>query len=301
MRPAHERTARVVRIAGSIVVPTAFVVGLFFPVVSGAQQPDTTARDSALVNGITAGESDAEQPSRKFTKWNEFDGKYATFRFGGGFLVDYGGYQQDAASKEQYELTPQWKIRDIRVILGGRFKTKRPLTWQAGVMYDGPTDTWFVRQTGLMVAVPELWGHLFIGRAKEGVSLNRVMVGYDGWTAERFPMSESVQLLADGVKWLGYLPNRHLNWNVGAFTDWLSEGQSFSSYDQTYTARVAWVPVISDTGTLIHIGVNWRTGKPNNSQLQVKSRPESFTAPYFLDTGKMPATRSSTIGLEAYY
>ncbi len=47
-------------------------------------------------------------------------------------------------------------------------------------MYDGVTHSWFIRQTGVMVAVPKLWGNIFVGRSKEGFSLNKVMVGYDG-------------------------------------------------------------------------------------------------------------------------
>ena len=64
-------------------------------------------------------------------------------------------------------MEPGFKVRDTRLLFGGRFKTKRPFTWQAGVMYDGKTESWFVRQTGLMVAIPELWGNVF-DRARQG-------------------------------------------------------------------------------------------------------------------------------------
>lgn len=271
--------------------------------VARGQQPDTVARDTTLETGIQAGESDAEEPRRRLIHWNEYDFGFTTFRFGGGFLVDVATFAQDEASREQLAMEPAFKIRDTRLLLRGRFKTRRPFTWQAGFMYDGPTDSWLVRQTGIMVAVPELWGHLFIGRAKEGISLNKVMTGYDGWSMERFTFTDAaVPLLADGVKWLGYLPNRHLLWNVGLFTDWLSEGQSFSSYDHQLTLRVAWVPLVSDsTGTLLHIGVNARTGQANEGELQLRSRPEAFIAPYFIDTGKFPAKSSRMGGLEAFY
>ena len=271
--------------------------------VARGQQPDTVARDTTLETGIQAGESDAEEPRRRLIHWNEYDFGFTTFRFGGGFLVDVATFAQDEASREQIAMEPAFKIRDTRLLLRGRFKTRRPFTWQAGFMYDGPTDSWLVRQTGIMVAVPELWGHLFIGRAKEGISLNKVMTGYDGWSMERFTFTDAaVPLLADGVKWLGYLPNRHLLWNVGLFTDWLSEGQSFSSYDHQFTLRVAWVPLVSDsTGTLLHIGVNARTGQANEGELQLRSRPEAFIAPYFIDTGKFPAKSSRLGGLEAFY
>jgi phosphate-selective porin OprO and OprP len=267
-----------------------------------AQQPEPAGRDSTLATGIAAGVADADQRKKNLIGRRNFDWGFTTFQFGAGFLIDYVGYSQDEVNKEQIAVDPQFKIRDVRLLFGGRFKTKRPITWQAGLMYDGPNDEWLVRQTGVMVAIPELWGHFFIGRAKEGVSLNKVMVGYDGWTMERFAFSDAIPLLADGVKWLGYLPNRHLLWNVGWFTDVLSEGQSFSSYDNQFTTRVAWVPMVSDTtGTLLHIGVNFRRGKLNEGKLQLRSRPEAFPAPYFLDTGKFPARTSRMAGLEAYY
>jgi len=280
----------------------ALGLGLWWPGASLAQRPTPTPRDTTLETGIQAGEADAEPPRRNLIPRPEFDWGFTTFRIGAGLLVDFATYAQDAASREQITLEPEVKVRDARLLFNGRFRTRRPITWQTGLMYDGPTDSWFLRQTGIMVAVPELWGHFFIGRAKEGVSLNKVMTGYDGWTLERFTFNEVIPLLADGVKWLGYLPNRHLLWNVGWFTDWLSEGQSFSSYDNQFTVRVAWVPMVSDSsGTLLHVGVNARRGKVNEGQLQVRSRPEAFPAPYFIDTGKFPARTARMVGLEAYY
>jgi phosphate-selective porin OprO and OprP len=268
-----------------------------------AQQADSVAQDTSLADGISAGESDAEAPRRSLVKWNEYDGPLFTLRLGAGFLVDYATYAQDDASKEQRDLEPGFKIRDSRLLMGGRIKTKRRLTYQVGLMYDGYTEEWFIRQTGLMMAFPELWGHLWIGRAKEGTSLNRVMTGYDGWTHERFTFSDAaIPLLADGIKWLGYLPDRHLIWNLGVFADWLSEGQSFSYYDHQVAGRIAWVPMVSDSaGKLVHLGASFRVGVPTHDTLQLKAKPEASDAPNFIDTGKFPATSATMVGFEAYY
>jgi phosphate-selective porin OprO and OprP len=280
------------------------------PRLSVGQQPaqpsrDTSvqAPDSILENGVSAGEADAEPRRRRLVKWNEYEGPYFTLRFGAGLLVDYATYDQNEVAKGQVKTTPGFKLRDSRLIFGGRVKTKRRITYQAGFMYDGYIDEWFVRQTGVMFAVPELWGHLWIGRSKEGPSLNRVMVGYDGWTMERFTFSDAaIPLLADGIKWLGYLPNRHLIWNLGVFTDWLSEEQSFSYYDYQVAGRVAWVPMVSDSaGKLLHIGASFQVGKPDDGSLQLKSKPEASDAPNFIDTGKFPATSAFLTGIEAYY
>jgi len=273
---------------------------------SAAQRTKTAqeaVRDSILANGITAGESDGERLQRNLLTRLKVNLGFTTFELGGGVLLDYIGYDPDSAARSQFDPPSIGKLRDARLLTGGKFKTKRPFTWQAGVMYDGATKKWFVRQTGIMIAVPELWGHFFIGRAKEGFSMNKVMVGYDGWSMERQPFTDAtVPLLADGIKWLGYVPSQHWFWNLGLFGDALSQGQTFSSYDHQLVTRVGWVPLVSDSvGTLFHAALNYRIGKPDKDSLRLRSRPEAFEAPYFIDTGKFPATLGQTMGPEIYY
>ena len=42
-------------------------------------------------------------------------------------------------------------------------------------------------------------------------------------------------------------------YNLGWYTDVLSEGQSFSSYDQQIVARVGFLPILEEKGTLLHV------------------------------------------------
>ena len=282
------------------------LLGLVIRAPALAQKPARafSAQDSALAAELTAGEADGERPRRALLFRPEWNLGFMTLHIGGGLLFDVAAYSQDSVSREQFpDLNNQFKLRDARLLFGGKFKTKRPFTWQMGVMYDAATSKWLFRQTGLMVAVPELHSHFFLGRAKEGFSLNKVMVGYDGWSMERLPFTDAtIPLLADGIKWLGYVPSTHLFWNLGVFTDWLSEGQTFSSYNYQFVARGGWVPIASDTsGTLLHIGMNFRIGDVNNDTLRLRSRPEAFLAPYFIDTGKLPAQSALTFGPELYY
>jgi len=111
------------------------------------------------------------------------------------------------------------------------------------------------------------------------------MVGYAGWTMERTLISdETIPILADGIKWIGYAPETHLLWNLGAFTDTLSEGQTFSTYSSQFVGRIAWLPIENDTPSS-HLGADTRYGKPDDGMLQLRSRPEYFEAPFFIDTG----------------
>ena len=239
----------------------------------------------------------------KFLDWNELQTPILTLRVGAGLLVDHIGYTQDNPSGEQVALDPYVKFRDTRLILGGRIRSSRPITWQTGFMWDWYQEKWFVRQTGLVVAVPEILGKLWVGRSKEGLSLNRVMVGYDGWTMERFPFSDaSTPLLADGIKWLGASPENHLTWTLGAFTDWLSEGESFSYYERQVAGRLGYIRMDSESaGRLVHIGLGGRLGLPSEDSLQLRARPEVGAAPYIVDTGKFGSTLAGQVGVEAYY
>jgi phosphate-selective porin OprO and OprP len=258
--------------------------------------------NATLENTIDAQES-SEPPQRRLAHWNEYEGPYFTGRFGAGFLVEVAGFAQDENSKRQVEVHPDQRLRDFRFILGGKLfpQWKRKLTWSMGIMYDGPNHQWLMRQTGVMIAVPELWGHFFIGRSKEGFSLNKVMVGYDGWTMERSTMNDaSIPILADGIKWLGYSPKRKFLWNLGYFNDILSKGQGYSTYSSQEDARFALLPILNDS-TVLHLGVNLRHGKPVDNQLRLRSRPEAFPAPYFVNTDSFQSDSTRMAGYEAYY
>src|SRR6185503_15765825 len=134
-------------------------------------------------------------------------------------------FSQNANSQAQFDLVPGNKFRDVRLLFKGRLKfiKGREVTYTAGIMYDGPSDEWLVRETGIMTQISENWGYVFVGRTKEGLSLNKVMVGYAGWTMERATISDAtIPILADGIKWLGWLPKQRILWNLGAYGDALS-------------------------------------------------------------------------------
>jgi phosphate-selective porin OprO/OprP len=270
---------------------------------SGAQQASAGKPATLDDTPPEAGDDEVAEPPRKLIKWNEFEGRHTTLRFGGGFLYEYDAYSQDDSSKEQFALFPSPKLRDARFLFKGRLKFKRPMSWSAGIMWDDPNEKFVFRQTGLMIDVPEIWGQIFIGRTKEGVSLNKVMVGYAGWTMERATISDAtIPILADGIKWLGYVPKKRLLWSLGFYGDRFSEGQTFSTYAHQIAGRIAWVPMESEEkGRVLHLGFNVRLGRPDDGKLQLRSRPEAFPAPYFVDTGSFAVNNTKMAGIEAYY
>jgi phosphate-selective porin OprO/OprP len=211
-------------------------------------------------------------------------------------------FVQNDAAKQQAKAEPDIGLRDFRFMFSGKFKTQRPLSWTMGIMYDGALKDWHLRQTGIMVGVPEISSNFFIGRTKEGYSQYKYMVGYDIWTIERSPFLDAfVPIMADGIKWIIAAPRRHMLLNLGWFADALSEDEKFATYDRQFVGRLVYLPIATEKGKLVHVAVMGRDLKPDGGQFQAKSKPEAYLAPNYVDTGKFASDHAHTLGFEAYY
>jgi phosphate-selective porin OprO/OprP len=284
-----------------------FVVILLMPFALVAQQVPDQIPDGTQGEMLEILAADSVPQKWRDKRWRLFPGRISTFKFGGGFLYEFAGYKQDKIAQQQMDsigsvLEPAFSVRDFRITMSGQFKTKRIISWKAGFMYDDAQRQWLVRETGVMIDVPELWGKFFIGRTKEGFSMNKVMVGYAGWTMERQMAIDVIPILADGIKWLGYLPKSRVFWNAGAYANWLSKEQSFSTFKWQMALRVGILPIYNTKeNETLHLGVNYRYGVPENEEIRVRSRPEADPSFHFIDTGKFPSSYSNHIGGEAYY
>ncbi|HTS55521.1 MAG TPA: porin [Burkholderiales bacterium] len=69
--------------------------------------------------------------------------------------------------------------------------------------------------------------------------------------------------------------------------------------------RVTGLPIYADRGkddvTLLHLGLSLGYQFAKSSQFEFRSRPESFIAPYLVDTGEVDADGAGLAGLEAIY
>jgi len=239
---------------------------------------------------------------------NEFQGSYATFRVGLGYIGDATAYTQSKVFKQQMDsanlnLAPNFKTRDFRILGSGRFlKSKRYLAYKFAYMYDGDKKVWLMRETGVTIGVPELKGNIFIGRTKEGFSMIKVMNGHSGIANERLMAVDPIPILADGIKYFGYLPKQRIVLNVGYFNDVLSEGQSFSTLSWQYVARTGWLPVYNtEKNKILYVAGNFQYGKVLNGKFTAKSRPESNPTPQLINTGEFAADKTFTYGGEMYY
>jgi phosphate-selective porin OprO/OprP len=266
-----------------------------------SMQPESPTVDDS----IEAAEADQPNPpKRRFVKWNQFEGPFSTFKFGMNAMYDAATYSQDDTSKSQVgDLGDSGKWRDFRLLASGRFPwSKRGVTWKTGYMYDGVNQQWLWRETGFTIPMPEIWGHLFLGRTKEGFSLLKHTSGAAMGGLERYEILDAtIPIMADGIRWMGYLPKQELIWNLGLFNETMVGSRHYPYYDHQYVLRIAWLPLVSEKGAVLHLGLDLRYGDPTDNKTQLKSRPESNTAPYFLDTGVFPARHTEMIGPEVFY
>ena len=119
---------------------------------------------------------------------------------------------------------------------------------------------------------------------------------------ERQMALDIIPILADGIKWIGFLPKERIVWNIGIYDDFFSENQSFSTYDWQTAARVGWLPIfLPKENKQLHMGLSYRYGKADNGEMRVRSRPESNPAPFFVDTEIFNTDHSNHFGTELYY
>jgi len=278
-------------------------LGLAMPVLLCVMTGGTArAQDSTITTTMDAAEADGDAPRSPLVKWNHYEWKRFSFRFGFNFIYDYSAYSQTDDSKAQMGLRPKDDLRDFRVLARGKLFVPR-LSYTIGYMYDGAKDDWRFRQTGVMVDLPEAYGSVFVGRSKEGFSTSKIMNGTHTWTNERAAINDALlPILADGIKWMGYVPSGKLVYNLGYFRDTRSQYESFNKNDHQSVMRGVWLPFAGTDKGVLHVALQVRHGAANDGALQYRSKPEAAQAQAFvIDTGKFAADHANMYGVETYY
>ena len=270
-------------------------------------QEQVPAAGATIDSTIHGAESEEPRPpeDQKLMHWSDYRGEDFTFHFGYNAMYDFVGIDQDPGSIDQWgDLKNDSKWRDVRLLASATFpKSERLIQLKAGYMYDGVNDKWIWRETGIVLAVPEIWGHLFVGRTKLGVSMIKHMSGASIFGLERAEIEDmTIPIQNDGIRWMGYLPKQRLVWNLGYFNQTILNNHLYPFMDQQYAARVALLPLLSETdGKVLHLAVNLAYSNPRDGKTQLKAKPEATTAPYFLDTGVFPAKHEKLAGPEVWY
>ncbi len=238
--------------------------------------------------------------------WNELDASWIHLRLNFEALEDGAFYSQDAANKKQVgDLSPTALFRVDDLSLSGQIKFAHPWTFLVGGNYRGldPTSArgWTTTYVFLRIPLGD-FADVTIGKQKEMVGLEMVENGRELSFMERSTMSTAFTLIDShivGVRFSNTVADGRATWSAGWFNNWLDDGLSFDQSGQIFAGRVSGLPFDSDGDRrLVHVGVSAAYREAPNGSFQLKSVPEVYEAPDFVDTGSFPADHGTSIGGE---
>ena len=257
----------------------------------------------ALANASFAQESTAPPPAK--LPWNERAFPGIALQLHITAMTDGAFFVQDAASVAQVGDVPNdalFRLDNLEV--DGQLRAPFPWSFQIEAEYDGADQLnsqrgWTL--SGLNVTIPI--GKLFsvtIGNQSEGVTMERLANSYDLVFMERSTMSSALTTArSTGVRLKGILAGGRMNWSAGWYNGWLTNDLSFSESGNIVNGRIAGLPVDSSDGRrLLHLGAWGVYAEAQQDQLESRSRPEVYEAPFFVDTGSVPGLSTTGFGVE---
>jgi len=259
----------------------------------------------AALGGLLAAQEPPSMPEARHP-WNELDTSWISVRLDLQAFVDGAFYAQNALSKQQVgDLTPEGLFRVDDLTLSGQIKFPRPWSYMVGGSYRGldPTDTrnWTTSYVYVSVPLPVL-GSVTIGKQKQGVGLEMMENGRDTPLMERSTMTTAFAFVNShivGIRFADSVARGRMTWSAGWFNNWLDDGLSFDESGQIYSGRVTGLPIEANGDrTLLHLGVSAAYRQASNGSFKLKSVPEVYEAPDFVDTGSFPARSGTTIAGE---
>ena len=249
--------------------------------------------------------SEAPSPLLPFLKtgWNELDTSWISVKLGFAALEDGAFYSQNAASKQQVgSLTPEGLFRVDDLLLSGQIKFAHPWTYAVGGNYKGldPTSARGWTTTYLYVSIPlGAFGSVTVGKQKEGLGMEMVENGRDLPFMERSTMTTAFTFVDShivGVRFSNTVADGRMTWSAGWFNNWLDDGLTFDQSGNVFGGRVTGLALEADGGrSLIHLGVSGVYRQAKDGSFQLKSIPEVYEAPDFVDTGSFSANHGVSV------
>ncbi len=238
--------------------------------------------------------------------WNELDASWISVRLGAAIMEDGAFYSQNAASKEQVgQLTPEGLFRVDELSLSGQIKFPHPWRYEVAGDYKGldPTSasSWTLTYAYLAIPLGAL-GSVTVGKQKEGLGMEMLENGRDLPFMERSTMSTAFAFVDShivGIRFSGTAAAGRMTWSAGWFNNWLADDLSFDESGNIFGGRVTGLAVEQDGGRrLLHLGASAVYRQSKGQDFRLKSVPEVYEAPNFVDTGSFPAESGTSVAGE---
>jgi phosphate-selective porin OprO/OprP len=240
--------------------------------------------------------------------WYELDTSWISVGLHLAVMEDGAFYTQDAPSEEQVgNLRNEQLFRVDDLQLAGKIKLARPWAYRIGGNYKGldPTAsrTWTSTYVSLAIPLADV-ATVTVGKQKAGPGLEISENARDLSFMERSTMSTAFAFIDShivGVRFSGAPFDERMTWSAGWFNNWLDDSYSFSESGQIAAGRVTGLPMDLGSRRLFHIGASAAYRQAPGGSLQLKSIPEVYEAPDFVDTGSFPADSATSVAGELAY
>lgn len=233
----------------------------------------------------------APEPIARYERFLALEG-----RVGMKLAVDAAGFDSTGSLPS---LDPTAQLRRFFLYTTGKFRLVLPLVFklEAGVVDDEPyLDNFYVGATGVPYA-----GTVRVGQFDAPMSLD-LLTGSSYRTFMEAPAP--VQALAPGqkagVQVASFSDRYRLSWQAGLFTDGQRQDVGDATRDVVRAVgRIVWRDVVGPPESrLRHVGLSASYVLSSSDRVRYRSRPESFLAPYLVDTGDLDADDVLLLGGE---
>lgn len=245
------------------------------------------------------------------TKWNRWETRTFSGIFVAALALDRQRWlSQDEDSKEQVGDLKEYEggeIRALRLGIAGTLNFKNPWYYQFVIHthafdqgYDSKT-TDDITLLDYRLDIP-LWKQfvLSVGKQKEPISMDRLLIGTQMQMTERSPVLDSmfqVRNFGIVISGFGFLGGR-LNGAVGLFNDWIVTSESLDESATQVTGRVTGLAFSNEgESSLLHLALGVRYNDAKGG-LRYLSKPEFNQAPVYVDTESFTAEHTWTYDLE---
>lgn len=208
---------------------------------------------------------------------------------------DWAFFLPDDASERTFDPEDGTELRRVRFGLMGdiyeRFRFKVQYDFASGM---AESRSIYLEYRG----IPGV-GNLRVGNTKEPFGLERMMSSRHLTFMERALTATLSPRRNTGFVVHDTLATERMTWGAGIFRTADSFGKSEGEDGYSMTGRLTGLPLYEEKGhRLLHLGLALSHRRFTSDQAQFRQRPESFLAPFYVDTGSFAAEEGTFVGLE---
>lgn len=259
--------------------------------------------DTAMISAI---EAPMAAPPIMAKKWNQIRTKHFNLNFSVAFMLDHNVVNQDDNNIGQVgKVDPGTEFRAHRFLISGNLLFfKHPWRYMIRANYNGMDAPQGEKTFGFIdwnfeIPFGKKGGWLTIGKQKEGVGHEYVSPSTQHMFMERgTAVPAFVRQRNIGIRYSNSILQHRATYTIGLFNNYWETGKSFADNGSQLTARFTGLPMYTSDRALLHLGIGYRYSGATDDKLSYKAKPETNTAPSYLNTGSFEATSSNTLMLE---